>query len=136
MYKNRTSLSHHLGVLLRLYMRCGILTRVDSEEAVQPSVKPRNSKCCSVSSLIIIEYSSKSKCSDQSLSLCWSHIPHFWISHAVAHFICQITDSSIELRHISESLFHSSLGSYILFVSANKTIYYMFCGKYHDLSNE
>ena len=36
----------------------GILTSVDSYEPVQPSFKLRNSKCCSVSSLTVIEYSS------------------------------------------------------------------------------
>ena len=34
------------------------LTRVDSDEPLQPPVKLRNSKWCSVSSLTIIEYSS------------------------------------------------------------------------------
>ena len=36
----------------------GILTSVDSDVPVQPPVKLRNSKCCSVSSLGVIEYSS------------------------------------------------------------------------------
>ena len=34
-----------------------ILTSVDSDEPLQPLVKLRNSKSCSVSSLIVIEYS-------------------------------------------------------------------------------
>ena len=40
------------------FQQCGILTSVDSEEPVQPPVKQRNSKWCSVSSLTVIEYSS------------------------------------------------------------------------------
>ena len=40
------------------FQQCGILTSVDSEEPVQPSVNLRNSKCCSVSSLTVIKYSS------------------------------------------------------------------------------
>ena len=38
--------------------KCGILTSVDSEELVRPPFKLRNSKCCSVSSLTVLEYSS------------------------------------------------------------------------------
>ena len=34
------------------------LTSVDSDEPVQPPVKLRNSKRCSVSSVLLIEYSS------------------------------------------------------------------------------
>ena len=37
--------------------QCSVLARIDSEP-VQPPVKLRNSKCCSVSSLTVIEYSS------------------------------------------------------------------------------
>ena len=69
-----------------------ILTSVDSDEPLQPPVKLRNSKWCSVSSLTIIEYSSDqqrllSDCAyaQADLRLCWSHIPHFWKSHALAH---------------------------------------------------
>ena len=40
------------------FQQCGILTSVDSDEPVQPPFKLRNSKCCSVSSLTIIVYSS------------------------------------------------------------------------------
>ena len=40
------------------FQQCGILTSVDSDEPVQPPDKLRNSKCCSVSSLGILEYSS------------------------------------------------------------------------------
>ena len=35
-----------------------ILTSVDSDEPAQPSIKLRNSKCCSVSRLTVMEYSS------------------------------------------------------------------------------
>ena len=42
----------------RDFQQCGILTRVDSDEPVQPSFKLRNSKLCSVSSLTLIKYSS------------------------------------------------------------------------------
>ena len=37
------------------FQQCGILTCVDSDEPVQPPVKLRNSKWCSVSSLTFIE---------------------------------------------------------------------------------
>ena len=39
--------------------QCGILTSVDSDEPVQPFYKLRDFKSCSVSSLTLIEYSSK-----------------------------------------------------------------------------
>ena len=38
------------------FQQCGILTIVGSDESVQPPFKLRNSKCCSVSSLTLIEY--------------------------------------------------------------------------------
>ena len=40
------------------FQQCGILTSIDSDEPVQPPLKPRNSKWCSVSSLTLIKYSS------------------------------------------------------------------------------
>ena len=40
------------------FEHCGILTSVDSDQPVQPPVKLRNSKLCSVSSFTLIEYSS------------------------------------------------------------------------------
>ena len=40
------------------FQQFDILTSVDSDEPLQPPVKLRNSKLCSVSSLTIIEYSS------------------------------------------------------------------------------
>ena len=40
------------------FQQCGILTSVDSDKPVQPPVKLRHSKFCSVSSLTVIEYSS------------------------------------------------------------------------------
>ena len=47
-----------IRVTTRDFQQCGILTSVDSDEPVQPPVKQRNSKWCSVSSLTVIEYSS------------------------------------------------------------------------------
>ena len=40
------------------FEQCGILTSVDLDEPVQPPLKLRNSKWCSVTSLTLIEYSS------------------------------------------------------------------------------
>ena len=40
------------------FQQCGILTSVDSDEPMQPPFKLRNSKCCSVNSFTVIEYSS------------------------------------------------------------------------------
>ena len=40
------------------FQQCGILTRVVSNEPVQPHFTLRKSKVCSVSSLTLIEYSS------------------------------------------------------------------------------
>ena len=64
---------------------------IDSDKPMQPPFKLRNSKCCSVSSLIVIGYSSDgqwllSDCAyaQAGLSLCWSHISHCWKSHVVA----------------------------------------------------
>ena len=42
----------------RDFQQCVILTRVDSDEPVQPPFKLRNSKLCSVKSLTHIKYSS------------------------------------------------------------------------------
>ena len=74
------------------FQQCGILKSVDSDEHVQPHFMLRTSKRCSVSSLTLIKYSSVKQrlCSDcayaqADLSLCWSHIPHCWKSHALAH---------------------------------------------------
>ena len=73
------------------FQHCGILTSVDSHQPVQPPIKLRNSKCCTVSSLTVIEYSSDlqrlwSVCAyaQAGLSLCWSYIPHCWKSHVKA----------------------------------------------------
>ena len=70
------------------FQKCGILTSVDSDEPEQPSFML---KCCSVSSLTFIEYSSDkqrllSDCgyAQAGLSLCWSHISNCWKSHVVA----------------------------------------------------
>ena len=76
------------------FQQCGILTSVDSYEPVQPPLKLRNSKLCSVGSLTIIEYSSDQQrlwpdCAyaQADLRLCWSHIPHCWKSHALAQLL-------------------------------------------------
>ena len=76
------------------FQQCGIMTSGDSDEPVQPPFRRRNSKWCSVSSLTIIEYSSDlqrlwSDCAyaQADLRLCWSHIPHCWKSHALAHIV-------------------------------------------------
>ena len=74
------------------FQQCGILTSVDSDEPVQPPFKLWNSKWCAVSSLTVIVYWSDkqrlwSDCAyaQAGLSLCWSHIPQCWKSHAAAH---------------------------------------------------
>ena len=71
------------------------LTCVDSDKPVQPPVKLRNSKCCLVSSLTVIDYSSDkqrlwSDCAyaQAGLSISWMHISHCWKFHVVAH-MCQ-----------------------------------------------
>ena len=76
------------------FKQCGILTWIDSRRAVQPPFKLRNSKWCSVSSLTVIEYSSdqqrlRSDCAyaQADLRLCWSHIPHWSKSQAVAQLL-------------------------------------------------
>ena len=68
--------------------------KLDSGEPVQTPLKLRNSKWCSVGSLILIEKSSDqqrlwSDCAyaQAGLRLCWSHIPHCWKYHAAAHII-------------------------------------------------
>ena len=67
-----------------------ILTKVDSDEPLQPSFKLGHYKWCLVTSLTIIEYSSDkqrlwSDCAyaQADLRLCWLHIPHCWKSHAL-----------------------------------------------------
>ena len=63
---------------------------------MKPPVKLRNSKCCSVSSSTVIEYSSVkqrlwSDCAyaQADLSICWSHIQHCCKSHVAAHILTQ-----------------------------------------------
>ena len=75
------------------FQQCSILKSIDSYEPVQPLFKLRNSKCCSVSSLTVIEYSSDkqrlwSDCAyaQADLRLCWSHKLHCWKCHVAAHF--------------------------------------------------
>ena len=86
----------------RDFTQCTILTCVDSDEPVQPPLKLRNSKWWSVSSLTLIEYSSDkqrlwSDCAyaQAGLSLCWSHIPKCWKSHATAHIFSSIKTCSV-----------------------------------------
>ena len=76
------------------FQQCGILTSVDSDEPMQPPVKLRNSNWYLVSSLTFIEYSRDKQrlwldCAyaQANLSLCWSHIPHCWKSHALAQIL-------------------------------------------------
>ena len=83
--------------------QCGILTSVDSHEPVQPPVKIRNSKWCSVRSLILIGYSSNkqrlsSDCAygQADLRLCWSHIPYCWKSRALAHISIASLENSVD----------------------------------------
>ena len=92
----------------RDFQQCGILTSVDSDEPVQPPVKHRNSKWCSVSSLTVIEYVSDkqrlwSVCTYEQadLSLCWSHIPHFWKSHVTAHM--EFNHSRCQVMRVTSS---------------------------------
>ena len=84
------------------FQQFDILTSVDSDEPLQPPFKLRNSKWRSVSSLIIIEYSSDlqrfwSDCAyaQAGLSLCWSHIPHCWESHVTAQIFHMIDTDKI-----------------------------------------
>ena len=84
---------HHTLASAWDFQQCGILTSVGTDEPVLPSLKLRNSKWCSVGSLIIIEYSSDLKGSDQTagmqadLKFCWSHVPYCSKSHALAQFL-------------------------------------------------
>ena len=84
-----TQILYKIWALTCDFQQCGILTSVDSEEPVQPPVKLRNFKWCSISSFAVIEYSSDQQrlwtdCvyAQAGLSLCWSHIPHCWKSHS------------------------------------------------------
>ena len=72
---------------------------------VQPFFKLRNTKCCFVSSIIVIECSSglQSLWSDcayaqADMRLCWSHIPHCWKSHVAAQMWRDF--SSMLLAHV------------------------------------
>ena len=82
----------HIRTMTCDFQQCGIFTRINLDEPVQPPFKLRNSKLCSVSSLTVIDYSSLkqrlwSDCAyaQADLGLCWSHIPHCWKSHDQAH---------------------------------------------------
>ena len=79
----------------------------DSHEPVQPPFKLRNLKWGSVSSLTVIEYLSDqqrlwSVCAyaQAGLSLCWSHIPNCWKSHATAHipFLSKSSNTVVSLQ--------------------------------------
>ena len=87
----------------RDFQQLDILTSVDSGKPVQPPVKLRNSKQCSVSSSTVIEYSSDkqrlwSVCAyaQAGLSLCWSHIPNCWKSHALAQILSKLLYSCFD----------------------------------------
>ena len=74
------------------YQQCGILTSVDSDEPVHPTVKLNNTKWSLVSRWTVLEYLRDlqwlwSDCAyaQAGLSLCWSHIPHCWKSQVTAH---------------------------------------------------
>ena len=102
------------------FQQCGILTSVDSDEHVQPPLKLRNSKWCSVSSLTLREYSSDfqrlwSDCAyaQAELRLCWSHIPHCWKSHVVAHLYDHFKDDLRSLPHTEGTLTQHVLKAFI-----------------------
>ena len=87
------ALSHIIWATAWDFQQFNILTSVNSDEPVQPPFKLRSSKACLVSSLTLIEYSRDehrlwSDCAhaQADLSLCRSHIPHCWKSHALAQF--------------------------------------------------
>ena len=92
----------------RDFQQYAILTSVDSDEPVQPPFKFRNLKWGLVSSLTVIEYLSDqqrlwSVCAyvQAGLSLCWSHIPSCWKSHATAQFLnCGSCQPSAVWLHI------------------------------------
>ena len=84
------------------FKQCDILTSIDSDEHVQPPFRLKNLKWCSVSSLILIGYSSDkqrlwSDCAyaQADLRLCWSHIPNSWKSHALAQIYFKLSQTII-----------------------------------------
>ena len=90
---------------------------------VQPPVKHRNSKWWSVSSLTVIEYSSDkqmfwSVCtySQAGLSLCWSHIPHSWKYHVIAHIYVSWSTSELRVRLVPLNWLKSSSNSIFLWL--------------------
>ena len=116
------------------YQQCGILTSVDSDEPVQSPFKLRNNKCCSVSSLTIIEYPNDkqklwSDCAyaQLDLSLWWSHIPHCWESHVAAHMYT-ISETALPvynilLNHALTSLFtYHPIAEHLVKQCANKVL--------------
>ena len=97
------------------FEQCGIWISVDSDQPVQPPFKLRNSKCCLVSSLTVIEYSSDlqrlwSDCAyaQADLRLCWSHIQHCWKSHVAAQMDTLTNNEYLdEMPH--NAAFHQAL---------------------------
>ena len=80
------------------FQQCDILTSVDSDEPVQPPVKLRNSKWCSVSSLTVIEFQATSKGSDQTAHTTMMEIHvtvHYYGSTSLALSIDNILPWSI-----------------------------------------
>ena len=74
------------------FLQCDILTSIDTGEYVESPFKNRSSKCCSsvayqASNIKAINKSSDHICgyAQAGLSLCISHISHWWKSHVVAH---------------------------------------------------
>ena len=116
---SKTTVYIQVWAVTRDFQQCGNLTSVDSDEPVQPLFKLRNLKWGLVSSLTVIEYLSGqqrlwSACAytQAGLSLCWSHIPHCWKSHAMAHIFqvsftrCnQVTRSDLYLNYIFSIFF-------------------------------
>ena len=99
------------------FQQCGIFTCVDSDKPLEPPVKLRNSKWCSVSSLTVIEYSStkQSLWSDCAYAqadqrLCLSHIPHCRKSHVAAHMvpICPLVHEISCIQEVSGQMLMES----------------------------
>ena len=104
----------HIWAVTRDFQKCGILTSVDSDEPVAETspFKLRNLKWGSVSILIVIEFLSDkqrlwSVCvyAKAGLSHSWSHIPHFWKSHAMAHFVGRQVKKLLLLLNVVSRIF-------------------------------
>ena len=71
-----------------VFQQCGILTSVDPYEPVQPTLKLKNSNDVrSVAHRIFKRFAKalNKHIAQADLSLCWSHIPHFWKPGCAAH---------------------------------------------------